>query len=1115
MSQQSRQTCFGVRSLSSLSRRVARHWWPHLLAVAFAAVVVSITIVGSLGVGDGIQQGLRRLASKRLGGIAAAVVGSEWFGLGLASGLEQKLHAASYPETVVPVATLSVTVSRPAGDGQNRTKSVAVLLGCDHPNELGFRISTPDIENGVGLSVALAKSLGVVVGDTVLLRASLGSAVPADLPLGRRSGRSITKRMQVSALLPLGSVGDFSLNPAEVTAGVVLVSLEVGQELIGKPARVNMALVVAAKDSRRPQGQKMPLQQDLEQMLTPTLDDLGLVVTHEPQRATRLSSHRLLLEPAVDNAARRVLAPHGGTPSLVFLANNIRPAAAEATIGVPYSTVLGVEDTKHPLGELLDSYGRPLRMPTDNDVIINQWLADDLAAQGHPVSVGDELKVICFAPETFHGQVDEKNFLCRVSGIAAMQELAVDRDVVPDVSGVTDEASIADWDPPFPFDRTRIRERPPHDEDEQYWQEYGAAPKIFMPLVRARKIAGSRFGRTTAWHLPPQTAVKWQSLSKELEALIPPAEVGLRVLPLATSAALAATGSTPFGLLFLALSSFVIAAGLILLWLLFSLLVTARIHTLGVLAAVGWSPSRLAALLGLVATTTVLGGVILGVALGPFWSQILVLQLGAAWTTHIDDDTAIVFGHMWPTLTTLSVGGAAAAIVAVVAVFAAAFRAGQLPPMQLLRGVTAAKLFLWPRPARPLTTLTGLASRELRRCPSRSVAVVALVALAEFLVVFVSGFELTLPEGVASRTSPTGGWTYLLRFATPTSVDPTRPAMSGELGLTTRQRELLHSCELSLIRSSQGDDASCTNLFSTSTPIVWGLSEQFLKRGGFEFAGHIPLPAGMNSPWFLLNLDTDEDEPIPVVLDAATAKWALKLGGVGSQFRLDNTSGSILPSDADTGIACQIVGLLQPGILQGAILMAEKDFTRLFPLVSGYQQALLDVPDMASEPVSGNGPKGAVSVNAAITAAWADSGVVAEPTAIRLRRLYAVQNTFLAGFQTLGTLGLMLGTFGLTAVMIQGIVERRELLAVLRAIGFTRYRLSCLLWQETLLQVLVGLFIGAGGGLLASLPFAVSGRLGMPWAWVVVSMGGTLLVATLTGFLTVWGVPIAQRPSEQ
>ena len=58
-------------------------------------------------------------------------------------------------------------------------------------------------------------------------------------------------------------------------------------------------------------------------------------------------------------------------------------------------------------------------------------------------------------------------------------------------------------------------------------------------------------------------------LALELAAAIPPQSVGLGVRRLADRANVAAKGSTPFGILFLTLSSFLVVAALILLWLVF------------------------------------------------------------------------------------------------------------------------------------------------------------------------------------------------------------------------------------------------------------------------------------------------------------------------------------------------------------------------------------------------------------------------------------------------------------------------------------------------------------------------------------------------------------------
>ena len=94
-------------------------------------------------------------------------------------------------------------------------------------------------------------------------------------------------------------------------------------------------------------------------------------------------------------------------------------------------------------------------------------------------------------------------------------------------------------------------------------------------------------------------------------------------------------------------------------------------------------------------------------------------------------------------------------------------------------------------------------------------------------------------------------------------------------------------------------------------------------------------------------------------------------------------------------------------------------------------------------------------------------GFDAEPTRERLDRYQAVQNTYLATFQTLGGLGLLLGTLGLAAILLRNVLERRGELATMRALGFPRASLARLVLAENTLLLVIGLAIGAGAALLA------------------------------------------------
>ena len=51
----------------------------------------------------------------------------------------------------------------------------------------------------------------------------------------------------------------------------------------------------------------------------------------------------------------------------------------------------------------------------------------------------------------------------------------------------------------------------------------------------------------------------------------------------------------------------------------------------------------------------------------------------------------------------------------------------------------------------------------------------------------------------------------------------------------------------------------------------------------------------------------------------------------------------------------------------------------------------------------------------------------------RIAAFHRVENTYLSTFQSLGALGLLLGTAGLAAVLLRNVLERRRELALLRA----------------------------------------------------------------------------------
>jgi len=125
-------------------------------------------------------------------------------------------------------------------------------------------------------------------------------------------------------------------------------------------------------------------------------------------------------------------------------------------------------------------------------------------------------------------------------------------------------------------------------------------------------------------------------------------------------------------------------------------------------------------------------------------------------------------------------------------------------------------------------------------------------------------------------------------------------------------------------------------------------------------------------------------------------------------------------------------------------------------------------------------------------------------------RYAAVQNTYLSTFQTLGGLGLILGTIGLTAVMLRNIWERRSELALMRAIGFSIRGLGGMVLVENAALVVTGLTIGTAAAVIAVAPHLFSRPQGLPWLSVGAILVGVFLTAMVSGVAAL--VPTLRAP---
>jgi len=217
------------------------------------------------------------------------------------------------------------------------------------------------------------------------------------------------------------------------------------------------------------------------------------------------------------------------------------------------------------------------------------------------------------------------------------------------------------------------------------------------------------------------------------------------------------------------------------------------------------------------------------------------------------------------------------------------------------------------------------------------------------------------------------------------------------------------------------------------------------------------------------------DGAIPVIGDANSLTYVLHTA-VGEDIVIDRAP---LPP-----LRLRVVAALADSVFQRELLMHESAFVRAFPGNAGYRFMLVEAP-----------PARIVDVSTAIEDRLAAFGTDAVPAADQLAAFHRVENTYLATFQMLGALGLLLGTVGLGAVLMRNVIERRRDLALLGAVGFRPSHVRTMLLVETLSLLVIGLAIGVAAAMLATVPATLERGARVPVSLTGVLLAGAVLVA--------------------
>ena len=1005
-----------------------RHYRSAYWGVLAGSAVGAMVLLGALMAGDSVQESLTKSGELRTGKVSRIFSGGERFFCDDLAGRNGG-SAMIYLKGQVNVEERA--------EGQVQVMGVSEDFWDFAPQETSVDLSNFD----AAISGPLARALDLEEGDSAVVRLQKPGLLSRDAPLSGESESVSSMRITVAKILSDEEFGRFSLEQTQVPPSSVFVPLKRLQKVLDLKGKAN-ALLLDENESFDP-GK-------LE------LADYGITVVEVPD-GVEVRSERIFMEP-------RIAEKIEGEPVLTYLINTLATEVGET----PYSMVTAVSGKS--------AMFLPTQ-PGQGEVVINDWLAEDLRAQ-----VDDELTMDYFVVES-GSQLVEKRGVFTVKAIVKMEGPAADKRWMPDFPGVADVESARDWEPGLPLDLTRIR-----DKDDEYWEEFKGTPKAFVSHQTGEELWANRWGKVTGMRRPGGQV---DEVTKSVREILEPSLAGMEVMDFSEQAKEAAKSPVDFAILFLAMSFFLIIAAVALVTMLFRFNVEQRAEEGALLSAVGIPVKKISNWRMGEAFFVVLAGAIVGTLLAVIFCTIVLKVISSIWgdgtafDLHLSGWT-IAKGLLWIVeLTLLSVwlinrkqvrqsaslrlnSGAEEEVgksskwatsflvfglLVVAGGIAMSFSAAAQGAFFLVGfGVLVAGLAVFRKRLSRIGFLgefssVGMAKVNLARRASRSLTVVGVLAAGVFLVLSVASFRKNGGENWEDKTSGAGGFAWWVE--TTSSVN--RPAdAKGEVdwfGLKT----------LVPFRIGEGDDVDCFNLTASNQPRLLGV-DPVLLEGRFK----------TSDQWSIL-----EGDGVPAIVDETTMMWVLKKK-VGDKLIYQDEWGNDFP--------VTIAGVVKDSIFQGSLILSEKKLLEKYPSLGGYQLFLS--PDEKARKI--------------LQEETADLGGKVTATKDRLAAFHEVENTYIAIFNVLGGLGIILGSVGVGIVTARNLVERKAEFETLRMLGISKIRRSKIVKHEVKSMVAWGLGIGLVSALIAVIPVLGGTVGGMDLLWMA---GLVLAMAFIANFV--------------
>ena len=1054
-----------------------RFYWRQHLAVFLGTLISTAVLTGALIVGDSVRLSLNKLVDVRLGNTRFALqTGDRFVRAKMASEIGAKLNVSTASLLMIQ----GITINPESETRINRAQVIGVDSSFWNLSNIKmYAISSDEVV----ISSNISQKLNIKVGDDFLLRVEKASVIPLNAPFSQDVDPSVAIRLKVKAIADDKGMGRFSLKSNQAEPYNVFVSRDMLSSKLDLAGKTNVILIANNSNNSLTEIDANKALKEVFQ-----LEDAGIRIRElSESNSYEVLSERIFIDEPIAKSILNLNIPH--ETILTYLVNSISYKGKET----PYSFVSAVSSPI--VGENIN----------DDEVIVNDWLVKDLRLR-----LGDSISLTYFVigPLRTIKEV-KKSFI--VKGLVPTQFKFINTSLMPLFPGLADAGSCHDWETGVPIDLSKIR-----DKDEKYWKDFKGTPKALISMQTGLNLWGNKFGSYTSIRFNKEK-IQLEQLKSDILKSIKPEDIGLAFTPVYSQGLIAANNSVDFGSLFLSLSFFVIAAGILLTVLIYSLNTESRKEEIGILSGLGFERKLIVKIrFGESILVTLLGGLV-GAAFGVLYNYALVWGLNSVWQGAVRTSNLEVF--IKPS--TVIIGAASGIIVALISIYivtrqklkqpiAALIKSSFDSPLKIVKrylslskliaiisiagsiamvifslvspGEVNAEMFLsagslfllgcvalinWnlrvirDRIHNSPLSLLHLALKNAGRNKNRSLTTIVLLALGAFSIIITGANRKTFYGVENLRQSGTGGFLYWAETTLPIQYNLNSPMGKAKFGFDAD--ESLNDVDFIQIHSLDGDDASCLNLNQVQRPRILGVKpEAFSNRQAFTFVSHLD---GVDKAHTWLELKKKYgNDVIPAIADQTVITWGLKKA-VGDTLVYLNELGE--------RIKLLLIAGLDNSIFQGNLLISDSLFIQNFPSTSGSRIMLIDAPSAKQEQLA-----------KLLSSTLTDYGIELTPTTTRLAEFNSVENTYLTVFMVLGGLGVIIGTFGLGVVLLRNMLERRTEIALMMAIGYRKKQIFRLIFVENIFLLVTGLLCGILSAFIGILPSILSPAFTMPAGFI-------------------------------